>query len=80
MLSGTGHTNAMRLSVEGRPDEASGVLNLSTITVGVTDVYNSIVLNTFNDDNVIFESGLKLFASGIGIPTEQLNLKTIGYE
>lgn len=80
VLSGTGHTNAMRLSVEGRPDEASGVLNLSTITVGVTDVYNSIVLNTFNDDNVIFESGLKLFASGIGIPTEQLNLKTIGYE
>ena len=80
ILAGTGYTNAMRLSVEGRPNEASGVVNLTCMGANVSDVYNTIEMTTFNDDNSIFESGLKLFASGIAIPIEQLNLRTIGYE
>ena len=29
--SGTVHTNAIRLNVEGRPEESSGIMNLSTL-------------------------------------------------
>ena len=47
MLAGTPDTDAMRLFVEGRPQEASGIMHAMVLGSGRADVYNNVGLNTF---------------------------------
>jgi hypothetical protein len=58
--SGLVHTNAIRLNTEGRPDEVSGIMNLSTLASDSAFVYNNMGLYNFGVDGIIQESGLNL--------------------
>lgn len=95
--SGTVHTNALRLNTEGRPDESSGIMNLSTFGSDSAFVYNNVGLYNFGVEGIVQESGLNLtlelenapvtiensglflFASGVGQNTETLNLRIRGF-
>jgi hypothetical protein len=56
MLAGTTDSDAFRLFVEGRPNEASGNINMMVLGSGMADVYNNVGLVTF---------GATGFASGV---------------
>lgn len=63
MMAGTKFTNGIRLFTEGRPNEASGNINMMVLGSGRANVYNDIGLNTFGTTGYAsgIPSGLYLF-------------------
>jgi hypothetical protein len=69
-LAGKIHTNALRLAVEGRPDEASGIMNLYSNAADSANVYNKLGLYNFGVDGIVQESGLNLVLELESAPIE----------
>lgn len=70
ILAGKIHTNALRLAVEGRPDEASGIMNLYSNAADSANVYNKLGLYNFGVDGIVQESGLNLVLELESAPIE----------
>lgn len=70
ILAGKIHTNALRLAVEGRPDEASGIMNLYSNAADSANVYNNLGLYNFGVDGIVQESGLNLVLELESAPIE----------
>ena len=60
ILNGEIKTNALRLNTEGRPNESSGVMNLSVLAEDKANVYNNVGLYNFGVDGIVQNSGLYL--------------------
>lgn len=70
ILNGEIKTNALRLNTEGRPDESSGVMNLSVLAEDTANVYNNVGLYNFGVDGIVQNSGLHLTNLASSAPVE----------
>ena len=94
-LYGTSISNALRLFTEGKPSGLYGAMNLFSNAANSAIVYNNMALygsaiidSTSNNinlylnsepPNIIQESGLYLYCSGVGIDTDTITLSIRGF-